>query len=196
MVVGAMTGPESDWDALATAAASGGRAAAEALVAVVGPAMVRYCRGRIGSQAGGYAAAEDVAQDVLLAVLTALPRYRETGAGFRAFVYGIAAKKVVDHFRSEQRHPTRYLTEEVDVVDPATGPEKRAMDGDLVRRLNPLLDQLSPDLREILTLRIVLGLSAAETAEAISSTPGAVRVAQHRALTKLREGYADSMCPG
>jgi RNA polymerase sigma-70 factor (ECF subfamily) len=41
--------------------------------------------------------------------------------------------------------------------------------------------------REILLLRVVVGLSAEETAEAVGSTPGAVRVAQHRALTRLRK---------
>jgi RNA polymerase sigma-70 factor (ECF subfamily) len=35
-------------------------------------------------------------------------------------------------------------------------------------------------------LRVVVGLSAEETAEAVGSTPGAVRVAQHRALARLR----------
>ena len=41
--------------------------------------------------------------------------------------------------------------------------------------------------REILVLRVVVGLSAEETAEAVGSTPGAVRVAQHRALARLRK---------
>ena len=40
--------------------------------------------------------------------------------------------------------------------------------------------------REILVLRLIVGLSADETAVAVDSTAGAVRVAQHRALTKLR----------
>jgi RNA polymerase sigma-70 factor (ECF subfamily) len=40
--------------------------------------------------------------------------------------------------------------------------------------------------REILILRVVVGLSAEETAEAVGSTPGAVRVAQHRALARLK----------
>ena len=35
-------------------------------------------------------------------------------------------------------------------------------------------------------LRLIVGLSADETAVAVDSTAGAVRVAQHRALTKLR----------
>ena len=45
---------------------------------------------------------------------------------------------------------------------------------------------LPPRDREILILRVVVGMSAEETAEAVGSTPGAVRVAQHRALAKLK----------
>jgi RNA polymerase sigma-70 factor (ECF subfamily) len=49
-----------------------------------------------------------------------------------------------------------------------------------------LLNTLPEKQREILRLRVVVGLSAEETAEAVNSTPGAVRVAQHRALSRLR----------
>jgi RNA polymerase sigma-70 factor (ECF subfamily) len=48
------------------------------------------------------------------------------------------------------------------------------------------LEALPPAQREILVLRIVLGLSAEETALRVGTTPGAVRVAQHRALSRLR----------
>jgi RNA polymerase sigma-70 factor (ECF subfamily) len=38
----------------------------------------------------------------------------------------------------------------------------------------------------VLVLRVAMQFSAEETARAVGSTPGAVRVTQHRALTKLR----------
>ena len=53
--------------------------------------------------------------------------------------------------------------------------------------LGELLRLLPEKQREILVLRVVVGLSAEETAEAVGSTPGAVRVAQHRALGRLRK---------
>ena len=53
-----------------------------------------------------------------------------------------------------------------------------------------LLRILPPKQREILVLRVAVGLSADETAEAVGSTAGAVRVAQHRALNKLRAELA------
>ena len=49
-----------------------------------------------------------------------------------------------------------------------------------------LLEVLPAKQREIVVLRVVVGLSAEETADAVGSTPGAVRVAQHRALARLR----------
>jgi RNA polymerase sigma-70 factor (ECF subfamily) len=49
-----------------------------------------------------------------------------------------------------------------------------------------LLAVLTQRQRDILIMRIVLGLSAQETAEAVGTTADAVRVAQHRALNRLR----------
>ena len=49
-----------------------------------------------------------------------------------------------------------------------------------------LLRVLPDKQREIVVLRVVVGLSAEETAATVGSTPGAVRVAQHRALARLR----------
>jgi RNA polymerase sigma-70 factor (ECF subfamily) len=56
--------------------------------------------------------------------------------------------------------------------------------------MNNLLDMLPDQQREILVLRVIMGLSAEETAEAVGSTPGAVRVAQHRTLRRLRSMLA------
>jgi RNA polymerase sigma-70 factor (ECF subfamily) len=58
--------------------------------------------------------------------------------------------------------------------------------GEFTGRMTKLMEILPEKQREIVRLRVMVGLSAEETAEAIGSTPGAVRVAQHRALGKLR----------
>jgi RNA polymerase sigma-70 factor (ECF subfamily) len=64
------------------------------------------------------------------------------------------------------------------------------MHGELSERMAQLLRILPAKQREILLLRVVVGLSAEETADAVGSTPGAVRVAQHRALARLRKTLA------
>jgi RNA polymerase sigma-70 factor (ECF subfamily) len=66
------------------------------------------------------------------------------------------------------------------------------MQGEMSAQMAALLRVLPEKQREIVVLRVVVGLSAEETAEAVGSTPGAVRVAQHRALTRLRRELSDA----
>jgi RNA polymerase sigma-70 factor (ECF subfamily) len=53
--------------------------------------------------------------------------------------------------------------------------------------MTKLLDTLPARQRDILFLRVVVGLSAEETAEVVGSAPGAARVAQRRAPNRLRD---------
>jgi len=121
-----------------------------------------------------------------LAAIQALPRYQDQGRPFLAFVYGIASHKVADAHRAAGRNrsePTEVLPERLSMD---AGPEQMAIESDSSARMTKLLAVLPEKQREILTLRIVVGMSAEETAEAVGSTPGAVRVAQHRALARLK----------
>jgi RNA polymerase sigma-70 factor (ECF subfamily) len=175
---------------LVGAAVGGDRLSVERLLAWVRPLVVRYCRARVGRQERSFASADDVAQEVCLAVLTALPGYREQGRPFLAFVYGIAAHKVADAHRAAARNRTEPVAEVPDEPEMDAGPEQRAIRGELTTRMAALLQVLPAKQREILVLRIVVGLSAEETADAVGSTPGAVRVTQHRALARLRRALA------
>ncbi|MEU6150175.1 sigma-70 family RNA polymerase sigma factor [Actinosynnema sp. NPDC047251] len=171
-------------------AVAGDRDATGALLAAVRPMIVRYCRARLGRDGRASVTADDVAQEVCLAVLGALPAYRAQGRPFLAFVYGIAAHKVADAHRSAARNRSTPVADLPDGPDPGLGPEQRALADDLSRRMADLLRVLPEKQREIVLLRVVVGLSAEEVAEAVGSTPGAVRVAQHRALNRLRETLA------
>ena len=172
---------------LVTAALTGDRDAVARLLEVLRPLVARYCRGRLGSVNRSFLSADDVAQEVCLAVLGALPNYRVQGRPFLAFVYGIAAHKVIDAHRAVTRARTDAVEVVPDAVDVGAGPEQHAMRGELSAQLRALLEELPEKQREILVLRIVVGLSAEETAEIVGASPGAVRVAQHRALSRLRK---------
>jgi RNA polymerase sigma-70 factor (ECF subfamily) len=170
---------------VAARATSGEPAAVEELLNKVRRMVHRYCRARLGSLPGADQAAEDAAQEVCLAVLDALPRYRDTGRPFEAFVYTIASRRVADAMRASYRAPV--AVEEVpDQVDEAPTPEDAALRREDAEELSELLDQLPAPQRELLTLRVAVGLSAQEVGEVLDMSPGAVRVAQHRALQRLR----------
>lgn len=170
---------------LLAAARGGDRAAREQLLAAVHRLALRYARARLRPFGGAVDAAQDAAQEVCVAVLTALPRYVDKGAPFESFVYAVASRKVADVQRSVMRQPVP--TEEVpDRADQRAGPEQHAVSADDARRLWALMARLSGTQRELLTLRVGVGMSAAETARALGMTAGAVRVSQHRALGRLR----------
>jgi RNA polymerase sigma-70 factor, ECF subfamily len=175
-----------DRTTLVSAAVGGDASAIDNVLRWIRPLVVRYCRSRVGGQEKTFASADDVAQEVCLAVLTALPKYRDEGRPFLAFVYGIAGHKVADAHRSAARNRAEPVSEVPDATDLADGPEEQVMHGEIAGRMNRLLESLSGKQREIVHLRVVVGLSVEETAEAVGSTPGAVRVAQHRALNRLR----------
>lgn len=184
-----MSDAPDDLEAVVAAAVAGDRTAVGGVIERIRPLVVRYCRARISGDRG-FSTADDVAQEVCLAVLTALPRYQDQGRPFMAFVYGIAAHKVADAHRAAGRNRSDPVAEVPDVVAEDGGPEKQALDAETARELEQLLSRLPAKHREILILRLVVGLSAEETAEAVGSTAGAVRVSQHRALAKLRKTVA------
>jgi len=161
---------------------AGDREAAATLFVWIRPAIVRYCRSRIGRSGSAYSSADDVAQEICMAVMGALARYSDDPESFLPFVYGIAAHKVAVHCRRAGRPATGVP----DGIDLGASPEQMIMAADLRDRLTTLLNTLPPRQREILVLRLVVGLSAQETATAVGLTPTAVRVTQNRALAMLR----------
>ena len=171
---------------LIAAAVRGDCRARDELLALIHPLVLRYCRARLGRQESLLCSADDVAQDVCLAVVSALRTYHPKGLSFRSFVYGIAAHKITDAFRAYGRNRTQPVAELPVVAVEANIPEHRALAAECSAALGALLAHLTPRQREVLVLRVAIGLSAEEAAQAVGSTAGAVRVTQHRALARLR----------
>ena len=180
-----MSDREQELADLVPHAVDGSRRALQKVLQIIHPQVLRYCRARIGG--GRQPTAEDVAQEICLAVATSIGSYEDKGRPVMAYVYGIAFNKVTDAHRAMGRDkstPTEEIPE--DSAREAT-PEEWALEADGSNRMRALLDTLSDKAKNIVILRVFNGLSAEETAEIVGSTPGAVRVAQHRALAQLRK---------
>lgn len=174
--------------ALVHRAVDGDEQATHDLLAHVHPLALRYCRTRLSRLPGDARHfVEDLAQEVCVAVLLALPRYKDTGRPFEAFIFAIASHKVADLQRAAMRHPgsTAVPSDEMpERPDDSLGPEERALLSSDAEWAKKLLASLPENQRELILLRIAVGLTAEETGQMLGMSPGAVRVAQHRALSR------------
>ena len=121
-----------------------------------------------------------------MAVLTSLPTFDDRGLPFESFVYSVTARKVADAQRRVLRTAAPMAELPDQAADEEAGPEHLALMRDDAGQVMSMLATLPPAQREILTLRVALGMSTEDTAAAVGMSVGAVRVAQHRALIKLR----------
>jgi RNA polymerase sigma-70 factor, ECF subfamily len=178
---------------LLASAVSGDRTATDTLLRQLRPEVLRYCRARLGDRRYRDGDADDCAQEVLLGVLGALPEYRYGAARFPHFVRAVAAHKVVDAYRHRGDDVSVPVPEFAPAPSDLPEPHRHVEVLELRRRVRLLLDLLVPAQRAIVVLRVMVGLSAEETAGELGvASSGAVRVSQHRALSTLRRHLTTS----
>jgi RNA polymerase sigma-70 factor (ECF subfamily) len=177
------SGVGDEIDALVGPAHDGDGQAVTALIRLVRPLIVRYCSHRLH---GSPVSAEDVTQDTCMAIIRALPGYRDRGRPFLAFVQTVASHRIASAYAAAARSREVVVSEVPDAMTTADDPEQHLLQAADAAALAALLDRLPPRQRDVLQLRIVWGLSAAETGNVIGVRPEAVRLAQFRALALLR----------
>jgi len=127
--------------------------------------------------------AEDITQLVFERIVTALPRYREQGKPFRAWVFRIARNAIVDHHRRyRQTEPLGGIAEPIDSLMV----EALSLRGEELRELGTAIGQLTPDQQEAIALRYGAGLSADEAARVMGRQAGTIRGLTFRAIATLR----------
>ena len=143
------------------------------------PEILRY----LTHQLRNADAAEDLAQQVFLKAWQAIPRYEHRGVPFKAWLYRMAKNQVIDTFR-KQRTTTDLEGVEIAVDSEA---EDHVLAQERTAHLRTVLDRLTPDHREVLTLRFMMEKSAAEIGEIMGRKEVTVRGLQMRALRALRK---------
>ncbi|MGE3285254.1 MAG: sigma-70 family RNA polymerase sigma factor [Pseudonocardia sp.] len=180
---------ESELRQWAAAAVDGDAVAVATFVRALQDLISAYCRGRLRQL--GHGIADDVVQETCIAVLRRLGHLVETGQPMLPYVFRVAQNKVADAFREAVKRSHQELDDTVTQLrDVAAGPEEVALRGDLARELARALAQLGEREQEVVGLRVLGGLPAADVARVLGMSEGNVRVTQHRALAKLRSELA------
>ena len=132
--------------------------------------------------------AEDLTTQTFLKMLEAIRRFRFGAAPFSAWLFRIAHNLAMDHFRATRRVQ---LEEEVpEEGDLELSAEAEAFQSIGRASMLDLIEELSPEQKQVLTLKFVFDFSNAEAATVLGKTEGAVKSLQHRALVALQKRLA------
>jgi len=170
---------EQETYALVERARSGDREAYAMLFDRFHDEIYRFATRRIGDPIAG----QDAAAETFADAFKGIARFEQTGAPFEAWLYTIARRRIVDQIRVRARHDHAELSPEEPFQPSFGGHESFVVDTLLLRAL---IARLPESERDVVELRFMEDLDVEQTAIRLGKQPGAVRVAQHRALTKLR----------
>jgi len=130
--------------------------------------------------------AEDLTTQTFLKMLEAIGRFRWQSAPFSAWLFRIAHNLAMDHFRA-----TRRWQSEEEVPEPPDSEEASAEDEAMQsigrQSMLELIENLSHDQQQVLTLKYVFNFPNAEVATILGKTEGAIKSLQHRALVSLQK---------
>jgi RNA polymerase sigma-70 factor (ECF subfamily) len=140
---------------------------------------------------GDHHDAEDATERTFMGALRGIGGYRESGAGFRAWLFRIAHNTVANAHRTRGRRRTDPLPDDWDRAAPNADPAALVARAEEARRVLRAIRSLPDDRRQVVLLRFVDGLTSAEIGAILDRSPGAVRVLLHRSLRELAARLSD-----
>lgn len=145
------------------------------------PSVLRYLR------AQGAKEPEDLLGEVFVCIVRSLPGFTGDESDFRAWTFTCARNCLIDAWRRDGRRPLEYVPDEILM----SAAESDSAEAEVMRRLAykrvvATLATLTSHQREIIFLRIVVGLSIDEVARVLGRSSGSVKSLQSRGLAALR----------
>jgi RNA polymerase sigma-70 factor (ECF subfamily) len=135
-------------------------------------------------QVGSVETARDLTSDVFRSFLQALNNGTGPSKQLKAWLFRVGHNTVVDYYRRQQHRdhlPLNELFVDAD-VDPVRAAELN-IDADRVRLA---LTRLTPEQRQVISLKFFAGFNNKEVAEVMDKPVGAVKALQHRAIAALQ----------
>jgi RNA polymerase sigma-70 factor, ECF subfamily len=163
-------------------AQNGDRLALEELYLLHFDRIYSYLHMSVGSRHD----AEDLTTQTFVKMLEAIGRFQWRSVPFSAWLFRIAHNLAMDHFRANRRwQPEEEVPESVQGEESSA--EEQALASLGQTSMLTLIERLSPEQRQVLTLKFVFRFSNAEAAAILGKTEGAVKSLQHRALGSLQK---------
>jgi RNA polymerase sigma-70 factor (ECF subfamily) len=135
--------------------------------------------------------AEDLTTQTFVRMLEAIGRFRWREVPFSAWLFRIAHNLAMDHFRANRRVQTEEKVPEPEGAEELSA-EDQALHSLGRAGMLELIEGLSSEQRQVLTLKFLYGFANSEVATILGKTEGAVKSMQHRALASLQKQVATS----
>ena len=179
--------PAADLRRLVDFAQQGDREALEALYLLHFDRIYSYLHLSVGNRHD----AEDLTTQTFVKMLEAIGRFRWQSAPFSAWLFRIAHNLAMDHFRASRRwQPEEEVPEPDGAIENSA--EDAAFESIGRRSMLDLIENLSHEQKQVLTLKFVFNFSNGEAAKILGKTEGAVKSLQHRALVSLQKQMSSS----
>jgi RNA polymerase sigma-70 factor, ECF subfamily len=162
-------------------ARSGGHAGLSVLFRSFHPPLLRYLRAHEPGRA------EDIAGETWLAVAAQIKGFDGDRSAFAGWLFTIARNRLADLRRTGARRRTDPVAEVREGVAGSSTEDVVVGRLEVQAAVDLVVGQLSPDQAEVVLLRTLGGLSAAEVGRIMGRDEGWVRVTHHRAVRRLRE---------
>ncbi len=134
--------------------------------------------------------ADDLTTTVFLKALEKFDQYSRTSP-FASWIFRIAHNTFVDFVRKNREWPVDDDALLGGETDDTWQPERQALTNEEIQLLKERLEQLTPDQRDVLTLRYFADLKISQVAEVLGKTESSVKMISHRGLLQLQKLYQE-----
>lgn len=177
--------PGDETRSLVERARSGDPDAWEVIYRRAYPRLLAFARRRLATSEQ----ADDAVSEAMARAIASVARFEWGPAGLDGWLFGILRNVVLEAYRHQARpgapqgDPTPALA-----GAQADGPQpgEQLLAQEVASDVSAAFARLEPSDQELLELRVVAGLDAAQVGAILGKRPGAVRMAQARALERLR----------
>ncbi|HEX4865904.1 MAG TPA: sigma-70 family RNA polymerase sigma factor [Acidimicrobiales bacterium] len=179
MVTGMQAG--DDFAAMLQAAQLGQEWAFAALYRGLNARVLRYFASRVPD------IAEDLAAETWMGAARTLGTFQGDESGFRAWLFTIAHRRLVQHWRESARRPPAEPSNDLDAGHTEAGEvEDSALEAVIAQQAaTTIAETLTSDQAEVVLLRVLAVIDVEEVARILGKRPGTVRGLQHKAVRKL-----------
>ncbi len=175
----------TDENILITKAKDGDHEALNKLISYYWQPIYRFIYSKIGNEDD----AKELTQDTFMKAFRSLPRYKILDVPFKSYLGKIAINLVTDFWRKNGRTPQIVNINEYQGTIPDIGenPEEYTLRLEGQEQIANLVDRLPEEQREVVKLRVILGVSIRDVAIQMDKTEPAIKMLQQRALQNLRK---------